>query len=178
MSAGLSANTRTIVIGLGNPILSDDSVGIKIARALKERLSVSNSLNCPVGPVDIIEIYAGGMRLMDAMVGYDRAIIADAVITGNTMPGTITCIMPSDICTTRNLTCTHDSGLSTALEMGSMLGLKLPSHIRIWGIEAKDVETFSEDLTDEVKHAVPCVVDQICSYLFSHQKLETCKVQG
>lgn len=174
MSAGLSAHARTIVIGLGNPILSDDSVGIKIARALKERLSGSDCV--PEFPVDVIEVYAGGMRLMDAMVGYDRAIIVDAIITGNKLPGTINCMAPSDICTTRNLTCTHDSGLSTALEMGSMLGLKLPSHIRIWGIQAKDVETFSEDLTDEVRHAVSLAVEQICSYLLSCQKTEVCEV--
>ena len=177
MVRGDPRHARTIVIGLGNPILSDDSVGVKVARALKERLIDPDGLNGTIETVDVTEIYAGGMRLMDAMVGYERAIIVDAIITGG-IPGAVRSMSVQDVCTTRNLICTHDTGLATALEMGRMLGLQLPSDIRIWGIEGKDVGTFSEELTDEVRHAVPCAVEQICTYLFSCHSLTAGEVQG
>jgi len=146
---------KTIIIGLGNPILSDDSVGIKVARVLKDRLNDWNS------PVEVAEAYAGGIRLMDVMVGYEKAIIVDAMVTGDSLPGTVRSISLSDLVSTRNIVSTHDTNLATALEMGKMLGLPLPSEIEIWGIEAVDVENFSEDLTEDVAKAVPILVQKI-----------------
>jgi len=149
---------RTIIIGLGNPIVSDDSVGIKVSRELRGHLNAH-------GGIDIAEAYAGGIRLMDAMVGYEKAIIVDAIVTGNGLPGTIHSLSISDLVSTRNIVCTHDTNLLTALEMGKMLGLPLPSEIDIWGIEAMDVETFSEELTEDVAKAVPLVVQKIVADL-------------
>ena len=149
---------KTIIIGLGNPIVSDDSVGIKVSRELRDRLNGRDG-------IDIAEAYAGGIRLMDVMVGYEKAIIVDAIVTGNSMPGTIHSLSISDLVSTRNIVSTHDTNLSTALEMGKMLGLPLPSEIDIWGIEAMDVETFSEELTEDVAKAVPLVVQKIVDEL-------------
>jgi Ni,Fe-hydrogenase maturation factor len=42
-----------------------------------------------------------------------------------------------------------------------MLGLNLPQQITIWAVEADDVETFSENLTRDVKRAVPKVVEGV-----------------
>jgi len=55
----------------------------------------------------------------------------------------------------------HDTHLSVCLEMGKMLGLQLPSEIKIWAVEAEDVDTFSENLTENVEKSVPIVVQQI-----------------
>ena len=149
---------KTIIIGLGNPIVSDDSVGIKVSRELRDRLNGYDG-------IDIIEAYAGGIRLMDVMVGYEKAIIVDAMVTVNGLPGTIHSLSITDLVITRNIVSTHDTNLSTALEMGKMLGLSLPSEIDIWGIEAADVETFSEELTENVAKAVPIVVQKIVGEL-------------
>ena len=147
---------RTIVIGLGNPALTDDGVGIKVARAMM-------NADAPVLPAGVVieEAYAGGLRLMDAMVGYERAIIVDAMVSGDGAPGTVRRLCVSDLFATRNLACSHDTNLSTALETGKMLGLTLPSEIIIWGINVKDVETFGEELTADVAKAVPVVVKEI-----------------
>lgn len=147
-------NMKTIIIGVGNPMLTDDSVGIKVARALRERLDGHSG-------IEISELYAGGIRLMDVMIGYDKAVIIDAILTSNGKPGTIYTLSPSDLIATRNTLSTHDTNLSIALEMGRMLELPLPSDIKIWAIEAKDVNTFSENLTEDVERAVPMVVERI-----------------
>ncbi len=103
---------------------------------------------------DVIEMYAGGIRLMDVMAGYDRAVIVDAMVTGLERPGTVRRLSLSDLVTTRNTLSVHDMDLPMALEMGRMLGVPLPSEVVIWGIEAKDVETFGEGLTKEVEASV------------------------
>lgn len=145
---------KTVVIGIGNPILSDDSVGIKASRLLKQRLQ-------DMQDVDVMELHAGGLRLLDALVGYERAIIIDATTSGNCRPGTISSLSLADCESARNMTCSHDISLPTALEMGAMLGCELPALIKIWGIEAQDVETFGEELTESVRKAVPIVVRQV-----------------
>lgn len=145
---------RTIVVGLGNPILSDDSVGIRVAGVVKERLTAT-------AEVDVIEAYAGGLRLMEALAGYDRAIIVDA-IKGNTLPaGAVQVFEPAAGATTRNTLCTHDADLTTVLALGRDLGLKLPEQVEIVGIEADEVERFSEELTPPVAAAVPAAVDEV-----------------
>jgi len=156
---------KTIIIGLGNPILTDDSVGIKVVRLLKDRLNSlngSNGLNCSV---DVIELYAGGIRLIDVLAGYDHALIVDAMVTGDHDYGTVRFFAESELRNTRNTISMHDIDLPTALEMGRMLGIKMPWDITVLGIEAKDVETFSEDLTAEVAKAVPAAVAKIINDL-------------
>jgi len=152
---------KTVIIGLGNPILSDDGVGVVVSRKIRDRLRESSDAGMMAGEIDVKEVYAGGIRLMDAMTGYDRAWVIDAMVTGNHRPGTVVSLSTHDLCSTRNLVCTHDTNLDTALELGRMLGIHLPAKVMVWGIEASDVESFSEKLSDEVFRSVPLAVEKI-----------------
>lgn len=156
---------KTVIIGLGNPILTDDSVGVKVSRAIREYLDCQGNTDTGGNTIDIKEIYAGGIRLMDAMIGYDKACIVDAMKTGRSDPGEVSEFGLDELCGTRNIVCTHDTNLSTAIELGRMLEMHLPSRIKIWGIEASDVTSFSEQLTDEVERAVPVAVNAVLSEL-------------
>ncbi len=145
---------KIIIIGLGNPILSDDSAGIRASRQLLKHFSGSET-------VEVKEIYAGGIRLLDEFVGYDRAIIIDAILTKENIPGRIHHLTTDDISTTRNMVSVHDMNLTTALALGSLLEMPLPSQIDIWGIEGTDMESFGESLTKEVEQAVSEAVNTI-----------------
>lgn len=145
---------RTVVVGLGNPILSDDGVGIRVAALVKQRLPDNAG-------VDVTEAYAGGLRLMEAIAGYERAIIVDAVKSGAHPPGTIMHLAPDSPATTRNTLCTHDGDLSTALALGRDLGLAIPGSVEIIGIEAAEVERFGEELTGQVRGALPQAVAEV-----------------
>jgi hydrogenase maturation protease len=145
---------RIVIIGLGNPILTDDSVGIKVARQLHTYFSDKEL-------VEVKEIYTGGIRLLDVLIGYDRAIIIDAILTKDNIPGKIHHLTPEDINATWNMISVHDMDLKTALALGAMLELPLPDQIEIWGIEGADLESFGESLTEEVEKAVSKVVNAI-----------------
>ena len=147
---------KTIIIGVGNPILTDDSVGIKVARLVEENMDGRDD-------IDVSELHAGGVRLMEALVGDDKAVIIDAISTDNGKPGTIYSLSPSDIMMSRHISCAHDTDLSGALELGKMIGLALPSDIRRWAIEVENTNTVSEGLTDSVREAVPVVANEIIS---------------
>lgn len=148
----------TIVIGMGNPVLSDDSVGLKVAQQVARRLHAESG-------VDVRELHAGGLRLMEAMAGYDRAILVDSMVTPGAIPGTIHAPTLDGLFATHNTCSTHDGNLAVALELGKMAGLRLPSEIEIWAIEAADVTAFSEELTEAVDRAVPLVVDRVLKTL-------------
>lgn len=149
---------ETVVIGLGNPVLTDDSAGLQVVRRLARRLE-------GVPGIQVRELYFGGIRLMEAMAGFDRAVIVDAILTEGGRPGTVYSPAMHDLLQTRNTHSTHDGSLATALELGRLAGLRLPGEIRVWAIEARDVTSFSERLTRDVERAVPAVVDDLMRFL-------------
>jgi len=149
---------KTLVLGLGNPLVSDDSVGLRVADQLKSTLADRPD-------IDVDCDYWGGLRLMERMIGYDRAVVIDAICTEGE-PGTIRHLTPDDIPTQRSASA-HDVNLPTALEFGRQAGQHLPKNERILlvGIEAKDIVNFSEELTPAVAAAIPRAVQEVLDIL-------------
>lgn len=152
----------TIIIGIGNPVLTDDSVGLKVADCLGDRLHGRSG-------VAVTHLCCGGMNLMEAMAGHDRAIIIDAMTGGGGRPGTVYTFGPAGLFETRNTWSSHNASLPVALELGAAVGLRLPADVRIWAVEAEDVCTFSEYLTPDVQRAVPLVVEHVVRDLDSRR---------
>ncbi|SNB44948.1 hydrogenase maturation protease [Geobacter sp. DSM 9736] len=150
--------TRSIIIGMGNALLTDDGVGIHVVREIAPAVRERND-------VEVCELGTGGIRLMEAMAGFDRAYVVDAIITGEHVPGTVLPFEIERFVTTKNTVSTHDTDLATALQMGRMAGIHLPEEIRVWGVEASEVETFSEELTPSVAATVPLLVGEILGVL-------------
>ena len=158
---------KTLVIGLGNPILTDDGVGVKVAYQIEKELGDEMREN-----VDVTEVSAGGLRLMEAMVGYDRVILIDALLHKNgNQPGKISRMTLDDlrrISPTQHSASAHDTTLVTALDAGRELGLSLPDDIIIFAIEVENVMDFSEEPTPDVASAIPKVKDAILADLINH----------
>jgi hydrogenase maturation protease len=154
-----------IIIGVGNPVLADDSVGLKVVQRVAELLP-------PRSGVVVRELHVGGIHLMEAMTGYDEAIIVDAMSSPRGVPGTV--YLPAVEClfNTRNTRSTQDSNLAEALELGKRAGVHLPARIRIWAVEAADVTSFGEQLSEAVQRSVPLVVDHILDELAEEQSAE------
>ena len=145
---------RTLILGLGNVILRDDAIGLHVVRALRPILGEREG-------IDLEEDSHGGLRLMERMIGYDRAIILDAIITG-AEPGTVH-VMASLDAPTQHCASTHDVNLPTALAVGRQAGAALPADrdILIVGVEAVDVMSFDEVMSPEVARAVPHAVEAV-----------------
>lgn len=137
---------KILVLGIGNPILTDDAVGILVAR------------NVTGVGADIKEAPVGGLLLLDCIRGYDKVIVVDAVKTGE-KPGTVSVLTPKEIKRALHASSTHDVSFFEALQLGKVLfPEEMPSEIVVVGIEAADVETFSETPTPSVLQAVPKAV--------------------
>jgi len=153
-------NARTLVIGLGNPLVSDDSVGLRVVAELKKVLADR-------ADVDVTEDYWGGLRLMERMIGYDRAVVIDATYTGAS-PGTIHQLSTDSIATQKSASA-HDVNLPTALAFGRSAGAHLPEDedVRLIGIEAEDLVNFNEQCTPAVAAAIPRAVQEVVRLLDS-----------
>ena len=147
---------KTLVLGLGNPILSDDGIGPRIAGELEGRVD---------GNVTVMEASLTGLNLLELLVGYGRVIIIDAIKTSEGEPGRIYRLDIEDFNSTRHAVSTHDVDLATALELGKRLGLDLPRKIDILAIEVAETDRFGEEFTPEVAEAIPLCVEMIVNDL-------------
>jgi len=144
---------KTLVLGVGNPILSDDGVGIHIARALKER---------KLAGVTVEELAASGLELLDMVVGYDEVIIIDAIQTKNGRPGDFYELEEEDFEKSIHGSSPHGINIATALALGrKIVPEKMPRRILFVAVEADDVVNVSERLTEKVQKAVPEILDKI-----------------
>lgn len=156
---------KTLIIGLGNPILTDDGVGVKVAYKLQERI------NPEVHPwLTVKEASAGGIRLMETLLGYQRVIIIDAYLLQeeNMNPGRIHRMTLDDlrsVSPTQHSTSAHDTSLVTALDTAAYLGYQVPGEIIIYAVEVENILEFGEEPTPAVAEAIPEVVERILGEL-------------
>jgi len=148
---------RTLILGMGNPILSDDAVGIRLAQDLKTRLGELPDT------VFQEECSVGGLNLLDVVSGYQRLIVLDSIKTPGGTPGDWHCFDGTRLRESLNLSSVHDVNFATALELGRRLGHTIPedSEIHIFAVEIEDNITFSESLTPALKARYPACLEEI-----------------
>jgi len=145
---------RTIIVGLGNDILSDDAAGIHVARRLTPLLADNPD-------VDVVEATLAGLRMIEILAGYDRAVVVDAIKRPDEIPGKINRFKPEDFPPVTRLESFHDINLPTAVAMARQLEIDFPAVIEIITIGAADVLTISEEMMPEVEDAVNRVVEEL-----------------
>ena len=147
---------NTLVLGLGNPILTDDGVGIHVVRA-------AAAYYTPANGVTFAEASVGGLRLLDALAGYERVILVDAIQTQGGQPGDVYRLAASDLPASLHSGSTHDLSLPAALDLGRRLGMALPTDdaLILVAVEVEDVLTFGETCTPAVAEAIPHVVQLV-----------------
>lgn len=139
---------------MGNPIRSDDGVGVHVIEALRKE---------NIG--DTVDVREGisGLDILGAITGYNKVIIVDAIIGGGE-PGTIYELSLKDIDHKQTLHAfsTHDVDFLAMLEFGKdLFPEKIPEDIIIIAIEAEDITTISEKCTPKVQKSIQEVVDLI-----------------
>ena len=117
--------------------------------------------------VDVDCVSLGGLSLMERLIGYQHAIVIDAIGTGQHPIGTAYHFRLDDLYdpTSGHTTAAHDVSLMTAIRMGRSLGAELPDRIDVVAIESPYVYDFSEELTPPVAAAVPQAVELVMQLL-------------
>ncbi len=157
--AAQEANTnRTLIVGLGSPILRDDAIGLRVAEALAARL--------PSEQFSVVEAGASGLRLLPLLEGWERVVIIDALIgppqpETTPSPGALHRLSPNQLTSALHLNSSHDASLADSLLLGKRLGMDMPPDIIIFGVEVADPFTFDEEMTPLLSKRVESLADEI-----------------
>lgn len=143
---------KTVVIGLGNTILSDDGAGVFAARRLRDLVDES---------VEIVEAETAGMDLLEMLKDHERAVIIDAIKLDAVDPGTVFRLKPDDLKITPRLASCHDIDIVTALALGKRLGFEMPRDVTIFAIQGEDLLTLHEGCLPAVERSIGLLVEEI-----------------
>lgn len=142
-----------LLLGIGNPILSDDGIGIIVARKIASR---------HVPGVDVDEAAASGIDVMEMMLDYRKIVIVDATMFPDREPGEIMRLKEEDFSHTVHGSSPHGVNLSTAIALGRKTSPdRMPKEIVFIAMQAEDVSTFGERVTPKVKKRIPDLVDAV-----------------
>ena len=141
---------RVLVLGLGNDLLRDDSIGLRLTQALSERLPDRSSIT-------VLQSAEAGLALLDLVAGYDELIIVDAVQTSHAAPGYVHELAVGDMQLLSGGS-PHFLGIAEMLALGRELGIPVPSKARVFAVEVEDPYTLEQALTPALAAAFPGLV--------------------
>jgi len=150
---------RTLVLGIGNTILGDDGIGVHIAQGLAKEINDEN--------IDVMDTSIDGLNLLELIVGYDKVIIIDAIMTEDGEVGEIYRLRPENI---GRLACSatspHHLNLAATIEIGKRLfPQEIPGEVIIFAVGAQEVTEVTEEITARVKEAIPRVINLVLEEL-------------
>ncbi|XUX01232.1 MAG: hydrogenase maturation protease [Dehalogenimonas sp.] len=139
---------RVLVLGVGNILLSDEGVGVRVVEELQKR---------PLPEyVEVADGATRAMELVDIMRGREKVIIIDA-LDADVEPGAVFKFGPGQLAETRKMSVSvHDIGVHEAIFMLGLTG-ELPGDVTFYGIQPGSLE-LHEGLTEPVSMAVKKVI--------------------
>jgi hydrogenase maturation protease len=144
---------KVLVLGLGNDILTDDAIGLVVAREVHQRLA-------PDEGIDARWTTEMGLSLLDEITGYAALVLVDAVQTGRVPAGYLHELVLDDLHVLPSVT-PHFLGVGETLALGRLLSLAMPDRVCVFGIEVDDMRTLGTELTPPVATAVSRIVGRV-----------------
>lgn len=148
---------ETIVIGLGNPLMADEGIGIVLVEELG-KLAAAGKL-----PSDTVEYYdggCGGMYLLHTIADRKKAILIDCCLMGEE-PGAIRRFTPDDVNSVKQMAhlSLHEVDILNVIEMTKKIG-SCPDEIVIFGVEPVSI-TQQLHLNDAIQAKIPDYIAEI-----------------
>jgi hydrogenase maturation protease len=146
----------TVVIGLGNVVMSDDGLGVHAVRRLGERYELGDD-------IELVEGGTAGLLLLPYLADARRVIIVDAIEIG-AAPGTPVRFEGEEWSSAFAVTMTpHDVGLADLLSTAQLTGM-WPDRLTLHGAQP-DSTAIGTELSAPVAAAIDSLVDQVVGEL-------------
>ncbi|MEM3139806.1 MAG: hydrogenase maturation protease [Archaeoglobaceae archaeon] len=143
-----------LILFLGNPIYSDDRIGLIVGEKLKEKLEAEGF------EVKILERM--GYTLIDYIAGHETVFVVDSILG---KVGEIVLIDNLEDLKIRFSKSPHYAGLSEAIELMKALNLSVPKKLVVIGIGVKDPYTISEKMSPELELMLDSIVERVYSII-------------
>lgn len=150
---------KVVVLGVGNVILADEGVGVRVVEALERDYALPEN-------VSVIDGGTSGMELLEDLSHLDLLIVVDA-IANKQPPATLITLRGDEVPVffKRNLS-PHAIGLSDVLASLEFMEAA-PKESVIIGVQPVSMELATE-LTPAIATLVPTLVQQVVDELVAH----------
>jgi len=150
---------KTLVLGIGNSILGDDGVGVHAAQELAKKIKDEN--------IDVRDVSIDGLNLLELILGYDKLIVIDAVLTEREKVGEVYRFRPENVYDpSHSAISPHHFNLATTIEIGKKLfPEEMPGEVIAFAVGTEEATMVTEEMTDRVKDAIPIVVNLVLEEL-------------
>lgn len=156
MSFQTGTGPRVLVLGIGNLVMSDDGVGVKVVQHLQREY------HCAEG-VEIMDGGTLGLDLLPKLEGIDHLIVVDAVETGQ-KPGTCVRLSGEELpIALETKVSPHQMGLKDLLSVAQLLGHS-PGEMVLIGVQPGSIDMDTE-LTPEVDAVLHLLVNNVLDEL-------------
>lgn len=153
-----------IIVGLGNPIMSDDGIGLKVSQALHERLPQYDlDLTC-----------SNGFDIVDRIGGYRTAVIIDSMVTGAHPPGTVLRLDLDAAPVTVRSSDAHGVGFSEAIRVAAAIGATMPAVVLVYGIEVTDPFRVGDRIAPDVLARVAAIAGEVAEDVMRENRGGAC----
>ena len=139
---------KTLIIGLGNAILKDEGVGIRIADEISKLIGTHES-------VKVIKTSWAGLNLLDFFDAYERVVIIDSVRNYKGFDGEMHKLIIEELTNVRLNSFASGVDLKTTIELGKNLGRHIPGKIDIYAVEIKVGVIYEEGLSSRIEKKLP-----------------------
>lgn len=148
---------KTLILGIGNDILTDDAIGPTLCDDLKQTFGHLS--------IDFEKLNVGGLEILEFIQDYSTVIFIDAIKSQDSQVGDVNLYTPENFKETLHLSNLHDTNFITSLELGKSLDLTIPPNIYIVTIEIKEDMVFSEYFTEELAASYDSIKQKVLDIL-------------
>ncbi len=121
-----------LVLGIGNLVMSDDGIGVRVVQLLAERYRFP-------AQVTILDGGTLGLDLLPKLEGVERLLVVDAVDTG-APPGTVVRLAGDEVPVALEAKVSpHQMGLKDLLAVAMLQGFA-PREMVLWGVQPALIE--------------------------------------
>ena len=147
---------KTLVLGVGNPLMRDDGVGPRVIELLRSGFTFPQH-------VDVVDAGTMSFMILDLLRGVDELIIIDAVRDTGERPGTVFRMTPEEIAPNQVPHSLHDMRLVDVLQAAELMG-SMPNTIA-FGVQIETIEEWVLELSALVDAAVPIAAGAVLEEL-------------
>ncbi|CAM4421566.1 hydrogenase maturation protease [Zobellia nedashkovskayae] len=148
---------KTAIMGFGNPVRSDDAVGIYVIEQLRKKLGTSEDIS-------IFDMGTAAFEVLFGLKGHDKIILVDAVLNSNEPVGTLFKVPAEEVLKAPQedpLVFLHGMKWDQALSYTKkILREEYPEDIQVYLVAIENTK-LEVDLSDVVKDAGNKIVEHI-----------------
>lgn len=141
----LAAATRTLVMGVGNPLMGDEGVGPRVVEWLRSRFEFG-------GDVDVVDAGTMGFTILNLFEAVDRVLVIDAVDGSGHPPGTVLLLSPEDMAPNQVLHSLHDLRLTDVLDAARLVGMD--PEVTCIGVQVERIVQWQVELAPVVEASI------------------------